>query len=227
MRVAPYTRLVRLRIRMTAVRRTEVHVHIRQVLQHDRIVLRCQLTDDLQFLLRQTRPGRVVRVAVQNTCDTTAHQVPLQLVLQLRTAVVRDIKRIDPATYHAALHLLHRETWIQKQDRVAFRVQLDQHHVQRKSRLHRTHRRQDTLRRTLQTDESANELRTPFLHFGYADDVRIMRRTTLQQGLMLRLDSDLRSRQPRFTQRHVHVLHTRRLLDVLHHARQLTDTRVA
>ena len=41
---------------------------------------------------------------------------------------------------------------------------------------------------------------------------------------MLCLDTYLLSRQTRFTQSHVDVFDTRRLLDILHNARQLTDT---
>ena len=227
MGVMAHRGLVRLRIGITAFRVTEVHVQVRQILQHDGVILRRQFADDLQFLVRQACPSRVIGVAVQDAGDPSALQVTLQFVPQTAATEVGDVESLDTAANDTALHLLHGETGVEKENRVFLRVQLDEHHVERKSRLHRTHGRQDALRRTLQVNESTDELRTPFLHLGNTDDIRVMGGTAVEQRLMLGLDTDLRGRQTRLAKRHVDILDARRLLNTAHNARQLTDTGIA
>ena len=49
----------------------EVHCEIGEVFDHDRIVFVCHFADDLQFVVCQAEPGRVVGIGVDHSCDIT------------------------------------------------------------------------------------------------------------------------------------------------------------
>ena len=100
MGVMSYRRLIGLRVRVTAVRITEVHIQIREVLQHDGVILRCQLADYAQLLVRETRPGGVIGVTEQDSGYTAALQVPLQLLTQFVPSEIGYVERIYPAADH-------------------------------------------------------------------------------------------------------------------------------
>ena len=102
----------------------EVHAEVGEVLHDDRVVLRRQPADDLQFLFREADPRRVVRVGVDDRRDVALAQIAFELLAQLLGAVVVDVERDARDVHQMRLAPLHGETRVDEEDLPALRVEL-------------------------------------------------------------------------------------------------------
>ena len=109
--VTAYSRLIRCLIRHAAFL-AEVHIEVCQVFDDNDIVFRSQSADDLQFLLRQAHPTRVVGVGEEHGSYTAGLEVTLQFGFQFIAAEVCYVKRIHAHADNLALLLLYRETGV-------------------------------------------------------------------------------------------------------------------
>ena len=122
-RIACHGSLIRWFKRHTQVL-AEIHGKVSQVLHHNHIILRSQLTNRLQFILIETDPRRVVGITIHDGADITLIQIRHQLVVQLLSTVVIHIEGLVLPAHHLQLHLLHRETRVDKQHRIFLLVSL-------------------------------------------------------------------------------------------------------
>ena len=112
--VTRYGRLER-RFERTAQIASEIHREVGQVFEHDRVVLRGQLADNLQFLLFEADPGRIVRVRIDDRRDISLFQKAFQLIAQRCSPIVENVELAVFDTQYFQLRFLDRESRVDEQ----------------------------------------------------------------------------------------------------------------
>ena len=154
--VACYGWLVRWLERLRTIL-TEVHIKVCEILDNHNVILRSHTADDLQLLLVQAHPRRVVRVRVDHTADATRREYLLQLSLEGLATVVDNVERLDADALNLTLKLLNREAWVDEQNSITVVTHLRECRKCCEGTLHRAHRRHDADRRDIQVDEGLDE----------------------------------------------------------------------
>ncbi len=150
-----------------------------------------------------------------------------ELGLQLLAAILHDIERLYSYAQHAALRLLHRETWVDEEHRIALLAQLAQCKYRCESTLHRSYRRHDALLRNVDVDESLDESSGCLVQRVDTRYKRILGAHAPAQRLALCLDADLLGIQSGHALLHAYVTLARLALDIRHDAHELTYRRHA
>ena len=110
---------------------TEVHCHIRKVLNHNNVVLCGKAADDFQLLVVQAHPRRVVRARIEHRADVALLEVTLDFSFEFVAAEIGNVERRHLDTDNARLHFLHGESWVDVEHGVLLRVELRAEHKRR------------------------------------------------------------------------------------------------
>ena len=163
-----------------------VHAEIGQVLHHDDVVLRGQAADDLQLVLLQTDPGRIVGIGIDDGGHVAAGEHLLQLGLQSGGPAVRiDVEFVPAYAQDAELRLLDGETRVDEEDLVLAGNALGTGDEGAERTGHRSRGRDAAARRDVHVDEGLHETRGRRLQFRHAGRCRILRSDAAVQRPLL------------------------------------------
>ena len=158
-------------------------------------------------MLRQTDPGGVVGVGVDDGTDAAALQVAFELRAELLAAIVVDVERLVAHALHLQLHLLHGEAWVDEQHGVLRLVGLRAGEERCKRALHAAADRHAALGSHVDADERLDKARGLTLQLGVALYVGIAVGNAVLQGLHLRFDTHAGSGQARDAHLHLDKLY--------------------
>ena len=179
--IAGYSRLIR-RLEGHAEVLAEIHSEIGKVLHDDGIVLRSQLTNGAQLVLRQAHPRGVVGVAIDDGTDVALAKIALDFRSQPLTTIVVDIEGLVLHALNLQLHLLHGKAGIDEEDGVLLLVGLRTGEERGKGTLHGAYNRHAALGVDIDADECLDEARSLLFQFWIALNIRILRSNAVLQG---------------------------------------------
>ena len=116
----------------------EVHAHVGQILDDDRVVTGGQFADGLQLLLGQADPGRVVGVGVDDGCNVPRFQVTFQFRSEFLGTIFIDVERLTLDSQNLGLLALNGKSRVDEENCILFRIALRADLEEAESALHRT-----------------------------------------------------------------------------------------
>ena len=193
----------------------EVHGEVSQVLQHDDVVLRGQLSDAPELFLREADPRGVIRVGIDDGRDVALGDDLLQLGDEVLSAIAVDVERFVLDAEHVTLRRLHGESGLYEQHGVLPAVGVGVLHGQEggEGALHAARGGHAALGVDVHTDEGFHKLGGRLLDAGDAAVGRIGGGAALTQSFLLGLQSDLRRLQTGHTHLQMDHLFSGALLD--------------
>ena len=204
----------------------EVHGEVCQVLHDDGVVLCCQLADGLQFLLVQTDPCGVVGVAIDDGADVALPEVALHLGTELVATEVIDVEGLVLHAHDLQLHLLHGESGVDEEHRVAALVGLRAGEERGEGALHGARHGHAALGSDVQSDEGLDEARRLLLQHGSTLNVGVRMGDAALEGFHLCIDTHLCGGQSGDAHLHLDELYPTLLLGLGSHLLHLANGRL-
>ena len=222
--ITGYARLVR-RLERTSEVLAKIHGKIGEIFYDDHVVFVGHLADDLQLLVGEAKPSRIVRVGIDHRSNIAFGKMRFQGLTQSLATIFVYVERLIFIAHNGYLLFLHGESGVDKQDGVFSRRTLSGRKERGVCALHGTGYGYATLWVYIYIYKRLDKAGSLLFHFGSSVDVRVDRRYTVTKGFDLSVYAYLSGFQARYAHFHMDELGSRFLFQLRGYGNYLPDSR--